>query len=637
MQFNHPEVLYALFLLIIPVIVHLFQLRKFKKERFTNVKFLKRLTRQTRKSSRLKKWLVLATRLFLLTCTILAFSRPYFPEETEDRGEVETFIYLDNSYSMQAPGPRGRLLDRSVQELLETIPENRNISLLTNDEEFPVISGSELQNIRYSARKLSIDNILLRAQNRFSSNIDANKKLLIISDFQDGMMLSSENVPDDVTLFTYKNQPQTANNISVDSIYLNTGLSSSSIQVLLNYQGSNPGNIAVSLYGGEKLIGKNNADFNNSESPEIEFPLDNIEQFQGRIEITDNGLQFDNVKYFSINSPRPIKIAAINQSKDDFLRRIFNTEEFELTSMPLDEINYSSIAEAEVIILNEVDDLPPSLTNTLEELAGRNIIFIIIPPVDGLTSNYKGFLNRIGLAGLGDYRTEEKLISQISFQHPVFAEVFEEEITNFEYPRVQSYYLQGNRRNVLLSYEDGSPFLLENNGNFLFTASLNSQNSNFKQSPLIVPSFFNMAATALKTPQLYYLLGELSRIEVPVQLQGDRILEITSPFETFIPQQQSFSRKVEIMTEELPSRPGNYTIVNEQEEIMGISYNVPGKESSMNYNIIPGGTNIVEVNNLEEFFSSPGFTGEIDSLWKWFVTFALLFLLIETLLLKYLK
>ncbi|MCJ7759389.1 MAG: BatA domain-containing protein, partial [Gillisia sp.] len=56
MQFNQPEVLYALFLLIIPVIIHLFQLRKFERENFTNVKFLKKLSQQTRKSSRLKKW-----------------------------------------------------------------------------------------------------------------------------------------------------------------------------------------------------------------------------------------------------------------------------------------------------------------------------------------------------------------------------------------------------------------------------------------------------------------------------------------------------------------------------------------------------------------------------------------------------
>ena len=59
MNFKHPEILYFLFLLVIPILVHLFQLRRFKKEYFTNVQFLKELSVQTRKSAKLKKWLLL--------------------------------------------------------------------------------------------------------------------------------------------------------------------------------------------------------------------------------------------------------------------------------------------------------------------------------------------------------------------------------------------------------------------------------------------------------------------------------------------------------------------------------------------------------------------------------------------------
>ena len=43
MQFKYPELLYALLLLIIPIIVHLFRLRRFEKVDFTNVKFSKTL------------------------------------------------------------------------------------------------------------------------------------------------------------------------------------------------------------------------------------------------------------------------------------------------------------------------------------------------------------------------------------------------------------------------------------------------------------------------------------------------------------------------------------------------------------------------------------------------------------------
>lgn len=637
MQFNHPEVLFALFLLIIPVIVHLFQLRKFKKESFTNVKFLKRLTRQTRKSSRLKKWLVLATRLLLMASIILAFSRPYFPGEADVLGEVETLIYLDNSYSMQAPGPRGRLLDRSKQELLETLPQDREISLLTNNEEFPVASKIEIQNINYTAGNLSLDDIVLRSRNRFSQKPEANKKLLIISDFQNDLEIPPGSIPGDINLYAYKVQPQNTNNISIDSLYLETSPTSSQLRVILSFQGANPGNIPISLYAEERLLGKNNANFNENENPLVEFPLENLTALNGRVELADNGLQFDNIKYFSINPRRPINIASINQAQEEFIQRIFNTPEFELSSMPVDGINYGEITGADVVILNEIKDLPPSLRSTLEELAARNIVFIIIPPEDEIPPGLQNFLQRIGFTVTVNLRKEEKLVSQISFQHPVFADVFEEEVSNFEYPRVQASYESGSRQGALLSFENGMPFLLENSGNFLFTAPLNSQNSNFKQSPLIVPTFYNMAVTALRPPQLYYLLGETSRIEVPVQLQGDRILEIKSPNSSFIPRQQSFSSKVEIVTNELPAQPGSYVVMNGKEEVMSVSYNVPREQSSLNYSSVPNATNIEQVDSLQQFFSSPGFSREIDSLWKWFVTFALLFLLIETLLLKYLK
>jgi hypothetical protein len=104
MQFKHPEILYFLFLLVIPILVHLFQLRRFKKEYFTNVKFLKELSIQTRKSSQLKKWLLLTTRLLLLTALIIAFAQPFFKAKDSKGVTNELYLVLDNSFSMQAKG-----------------------------------------------------------------------------------------------------------------------------------------------------------------------------------------------------------------------------------------------------------------------------------------------------------------------------------------------------------------------------------------------------------------------------------------------------------------------------------------------------------------------------------------------------
>jgi hypothetical protein len=94
MQFKNPEILYFLFLLIIPILVHLFQLRRFKKQEFTNVKLLKELEVQTRKSATIKKWLLLVTRLLLLTALIFAFAQPFFKAKDFDKKNNELIINL---------------------------------------------------------------------------------------------------------------------------------------------------------------------------------------------------------------------------------------------------------------------------------------------------------------------------------------------------------------------------------------------------------------------------------------------------------------------------------------------------------------------------------------------------------------
>ena len=132
MHFKNPEILYFLFLLVIPILVHLFQLRRFKKEYFTNVKLLKELSIQTRKSSKIKKYLLLATRLLLLASLIFAFAQPYFKAKDSESKNNQLFVILDNSFSMQAKGQKGELLKRAVLDLLEVTPEEMNVSVITN-------------------------------------------------------------------------------------------------------------------------------------------------------------------------------------------------------------------------------------------------------------------------------------------------------------------------------------------------------------------------------------------------------------------------------------------------------------------------------------------------------------------------
>src|SRR5699024_1710574 len=224
MQFKHPEFLYALFLLLIPIIVHLFQFRRFKKELFTNVKFLKRVQFQTRKSSTLKKWLTLLARLAALAFIILAFAQPFIPRSESALREKQTIVYIDNSFSMQQKSDKGELLKQAIQQLAQTFPEDQPLRILTNDQTFEEESLKNIKNdllqLDYSPEEVSLNQIWLRAKELFSQNRDAEKQFIAISDFQE---INLKEIPDfdqDTRVHFLQLRGKKEINYSIDSVYL---------------------------------------------------------------------------------------------------------------------------------------------------------------------------------------------------------------------------------------------------------------------------------------------------------------------------------------------------------------------------------------------------------------------------------
>ena len=128
MQFKYPELLWALLLLLIPILIHFFQLRRFKKTPFTNVKFLKKVVSESRKSRSIKKWLLLCSRLLLLAALILAFAQPFFANDLALK-EKEIVVYLDDSFSMQGKYNNESLLGSAVQELIREFPKDNSFSM----------------------------------------------------------------------------------------------------------------------------------------------------------------------------------------------------------------------------------------------------------------------------------------------------------------------------------------------------------------------------------------------------------------------------------------------------------------------------------------------------------------------------
>ncbi|MEO8517145.1 MAG: BatA and WFA domain-containing protein, partial [Flavobacterium sp.] len=478
MQFKHPEILYFLFLLVIPVLVHLFQLRRFKKEFFTNVKFLKELSIQTRKSSKIKKWLLLATRLLLLACLIFAFAQPFFKAKDNANANNELYIILDNSYSMQAKGQKGELLKRTVQELLENTPENVNFSLITNNESYWNTNikaiEKDLQSLKYSAIPFSLETALTKIKTR---NPAQNKDIVIITDAIGMNQNHLKNISEkDKTYFVIPEAEQ-LNNIAIDSVYLSQSLDNFyEIGVDFSSNAKDEKSIPVSVYNQNNLIAKTILNLKKSKE-KLHFTIPK-EDFHGYVSINDNSLSFDNTLYFSISKPKTTSVLSIGENdKSNFLSRIYTKPEFNYFNSTLSTLDYSLLDKQDAVILNELQTIPVALQTNLKAFIEKGGQVIFIPSEENEVSNINSFLGNFSGIQLGALQNQEKKITKINFSNPLFSNVFENKITNFQYPNVlKSFEIRSNYPQAI-SYEDQSAFLStmqKNAGSlFVFSAPIN--------------------------------------------------------------------------------------------------------------------------------------------------------------------
>jgi hypothetical protein len=641
MQFKHPELLYALFLLVIPVLIHLFQLRRFQKVEFTNVKFLKSVKLQTRKSSQLKKWLTLLSRMLLLACAIIAFAQPFIPNTEDFNDAQETVIYLDNSFSMEAIGSNGTLLNEAIQDIINTLPEDEKLSLFTNNNTYRNTTVKALKNdliqLTHSPSQLNYEAAYLKGKQLFSNNGATTKNLVLVSDFQqNGNPLNFET---DSTTQLKLVQPKSnlVSNISIDSLYIsNTTAETIDINVLLSNKAEPIDNVSVSLFNDNVLLSKSAITIDKE--AETVFTVSNNKVINGKLVIDDAGLQYDNAFYFNINSKPKIKVLAINGIADDsFLKRIYTDDEFDYKSSKLNTLNFNLIPDQNLIILNELDLVNNALNAALKVFKNDGGSVLTVPSNKIDLNSYNQLFKDFNTSIITNTSSTEKRITSINYDHPLLLNSFYTRVTNFQYPKVDKSYQFSSNSNAVLTYDDGSPFLVGNSKVFTFSSALNKVNSNFKNSQLIIPVLYNMGLQSLKLSKLYYTIGNPNTIAINTSIDQDDILTLNSENISVIPLQNTFSKSVVLKTEDFPNTAGILSVMNKDKALQNLSFNYNRSESNLNNYDLNVLDNVSVDTSLTSTINTIKSSTTINALWKWFVIFALVFLIIEMLLLKYLK
>ena len=229
MQFVFPWFFIALLTLAIPIIIHLFYFRRFKKVYFSDIRFLKEVQEEKSTIEKLKKRLILATRLLALFFLILAFAQPFIGGNKNkiNNGNSAVCVYIDNSYSMglKSGGEAALSVAKTkAKEIANAFNTGDKFSLLTNDFEGTHQRWMQKQDFMDAVDKIELSpdtrtvNEISKKQATLFQSLGAKNKLgFFISDFQKNMVTKSTDTG--FTAHFLQVQGDAEKNVFVDSCW----------------------------------------------------------------------------------------------------------------------------------------------------------------------------------------------------------------------------------------------------------------------------------------------------------------------------------------------------------------------------------------------------------------------------------
>lgn len=687
MQFVNPLYLFGLLAIAIPVIIHLFNFRRFRKVYFSNVRFLQELKQQTQKQSQLRHLLILAMRIIAIAALVMAFAQPYIPfsdRQLKMASRNEVSIFVDNSFSMEATGTNGTLLDESKQkareiasaykstdlfQLLTCDFEGRHQRLVTRDEFLTM-----LDEVRTSPSVHSFSEIVRRQYDLLKNETSSRRNAYIISDFQKSSY-SSIDILQDSAINTYlvPLKSTASANLYIDSCWFDQPTQQPGKTSLLKARIWNKSDndlekipLKLLINNQQKSVSSIDIKAGMSTTVQLPFTVHQAGPQHGMLQVTDYPVTYDDKFYFSFDVLSSINVLAINGgSENRYLNALYGQDStVRLSNMNERSIDYSRLSQFDLIILNEIPIISSGLAEEIKRYVSNGGTILFLPAVNAELNSYNNFLSSVKSPTYQQLDTADTKVTRLSEDSYLFRDVFERQqgkqvvASNTDLPKVSKYYpivfssamltapLMGmlNNREFLTLTISGMGQVLQ------FTVPLDPAFSNFPQQALFVPVLYNIALISHPSHQLYNFIGDQKGILIGTSFPlGDKIYKIKmldSDFE-MIPQINTAGNMVNIFVGNQIPMAGNFELINEKNVITSLAFNYNRGESDLKCNSISDLQSVLDKSHLTTFTILK--TGQkplneviarINSgtqLWKYFIWLALMMLLAEILLIRFFK
>ncbi len=682
MIFLNPAILFGLLAASIPVIIHLFNLRKLKKIEFSTLTFLKELQKNKIRKIKLKQWILLALRVLIILFVVMAFARPALQSiqigGTTSAAKTTAIFILDDTFSMSVVDQKGSYFNQSkeiIKQVLSQLQEGDEVGLIlvsnpkgedkltSNLSEF--VKNVDQLDLSFASGDLN--SAITNAAQLISESKNFNKEIYVLSDFQKNK-ITKENLSNDLSellnesirLYSFDLSDKDVFNLSVDELKINNQIFEKDKPVSFSITISNNSkqdvsNAVVSLFLNDERAAQKSFDVNAGQSTIVE--IEAIPKTNGFIdviaEIETDEIEQDNKRFASLFIPEKISVGLFSENQNDLTYvdlalQTAGQEKYQIERKSLNQLTSQQLNKYQTIIVSAntissgVDQVKMFLQN-----GGGVILF---PSSNQDAAKLNQFYSQLGLritsSFVGKVNSSDLKIKfdKTDFNHPVFQNIFQnDDKKKYESPELNAYYKLSSSGNQIISLVDGSSFLSEYKVGKGKVFVLNSAPvlswSDFPIKSIFAPLMNKSVAylSSKERDENIFLAGE----EVNINLKNTNVsqIKILRPDKTDDFINLNDNLRNDYLAFSNTSITGSYKFYSGENLIENISINTDPTESKTEY---------ADESEFENYLEQIKFAGKYVSidkessitekimqarfgseLWRYFLLFAIILALVE--------
>lgn len=660
--------------ILVPIIIHLFNFRRYKTVLFSNVQMLEDIQKKTKRASQLQQLITLLLRILGIICLVLALAQPFVRTngKATKKGNVVS-IFLDNSYSMESSSKNGsRLYDAvdAAKNIVQSFGFSDDFVLTTQDfsgEESHILNKDQmldlLDRIAVSPNSHSFKEIRTFENHTLQASTKENVIHYYISDFQknnfDLTLLRNDS---STHIGLIPTPSETVSNVGIDSCWFTTPVLKLDNTVTLvarihNYGSEEVQKVPVKLHVNDKQKAIAAIDIapGNYIDCRLTYRIDESGTNCGKVSIEDAPITFDDDLYFTYEvSDNSTVTVLYNKEQNRFLTALYGKDSaFTYQPMDYQQINYTDLRQSNVVVINEIPTISSGLADELTKFVKAGGTLLVFP-ASKMEPTVNNFLKSLNVGTFGNVVDKELQCKYLNTESLYFKGALETNDAHIDMPTTLKHYVLasgGNGSEIIMSLEDKSPMLVSyptESGQVILSAiAMNDDWGNAHRHALFFVPLHNIGIMNAVQQKLYNLIGvdQMQRIALPTDRSDEAIvLRARKGNEEFIPEQRRLGNETALYFHNQAHSSDWYDLMRGGQVLGTLAFNLNRRESDLscyNENELKKISNElgdnVSVTSADTKNIAKSVTDKLNGkpLWPLFVILSLLCFLAEIALLRF--